>query len=113
MIDLCRVWNANERSESSNSNGVEQNQPWDLSRTGRKHRGRELRPIGSPCFRAIPRRSGTDGKRPTALTPDLDIFTRSKLPWVTLPEGVPAFEVYYTKALWPAASLERRRAILG
>jgi hypothetical protein len=51
---------------------------------------------------------------PTALQPDVHIFTRSKQPWVALPEGVPAFEVYYsTKDLWPAASLERRRAILG
>jgi hypothetical protein len=42
------------------------------------------------------------------------IFTRSRQPWVALPEGVPASEVYYsTKELWPAASLERRRAILG
>ena len=41
-------------------------------------------------------------------------YTRSKLPWVRLPEGVPAFDAYYDmKALWPAASLERRRAILG
>ena len=39
---------------------------------------------------------------------------RSKLPWVRLPEGVPAFEAYYEMSkLWPAASLERRRAILG
>ena len=51
---------------------------------------------------------------PAALPPDVHIFTRSKLPWVELPENVPAFEVYYdTKALWPRASLERRRAILG
>jgi hypothetical protein len=51
---------------------------------------------------------------PTALQPDVHIFTRSRQPWVALPEGVPAFEVYYsTKELWPAASLERRRAILG
>jgi hypothetical protein len=51
---------------------------------------------------------------PSALAPDAHIFTRSKLPWVRLPEGVPAFEVYYDMAkLWPAASLERRRAILG
>jgi len=42
------------------------------------------------------------------------IFTRSKLPWIELPNAVPAFEVYYDMlALWPAASLERRRAILG
>lgn len=51
---------------------------------------------------------------PAALPPDVHIYTRSKLPWVILPDGVPAFEVYYDmKALWPAASLERRRAILG
>jgi hypothetical protein len=51
---------------------------------------------------------------PAALAPDVHIFTRSKLPWVALPEGVPAFEVYYDmKALWPAESLERRRAAVG
>ncbi len=51
---------------------------------------------------------------PTALTPDVHIYVRSKLPWVTLPQGVPAFETYYnSKKLWPAASLERRRAIFG
>jgi len=49
-----------------------------------------------------------------ALPPDVHIYTRSKLPWIALPAGVPAFEAYYDmKKLWPAASLERRRAILG
>ena len=49
---------------------------------------------------------------PAALAPDVHIYTRSKLPWVVLPEGVPAFPVYYDmKALWPAESLARRRAI--
>jgi hypothetical protein len=42
------------------------------------------------------------------------IFTRSKLPWIALPDSVPAFEVYYdTRALWPAASLERLDALLA
>ncbi len=51
---------------------------------------------------------------PSALTPDVHIYIRSKLPWISLPEGVPAFEAYYdSKKLWPAQSLERRRAILG
>jgi hypothetical protein len=51
---------------------------------------------------------------PTAVEPDVHIFTRSKLPWVRLPEGKRAFEVYYDmKKEWPKASLERRRAILG
>lgn len=50
---------------------------------------------------------------PAALPPDVHIYTRSKLPWIALPEGVPAFEAYYdSKKLWPAASLERRRAVL-
>ncbi|MBU6297968.1 MAG: GFA family protein [Alphaproteobacteria bacterium] len=52
---------------------------------------------------------------PGALPPDVHIFTRSKLPWVALPEdGAPAFEVYYDmKTLWPAESLARREAVLG
>ncbi|HKU98278.1 MAG TPA: GFA family protein [Vineibacter sp.] len=51
---------------------------------------------------------------PAALQPDAHIFTRSKLPWITLPSSAPAFEIYYdTEALWPRASVERRRAILG
>ena len=44
----------------------------------------------------------------------MHIFTRSKLPWVRLPEGAQAFEIYYDMlALWPPESLERRRRILG
>jgi len=51
---------------------------------------------------------------PSTVRPDVHIYTRSKLPWITLPDSVPAFEVYYdTKALWPAASLERLAAILA
>jgi hypothetical protein len=51
---------------------------------------------------------------PSALPPDVHIYTRSKLPWVTLPADVPAFEAYYdSKKLWPPESLERRRAIFG
>ena len=50
---------------------------------------------------------------PAALPPDVHIYTRSKLPWVTLPEGVPAFEAYYdSKTLWPAESLARRAAVM-
>ena len=49
---------------------------------------------------------------PAALPPDIHIYTRSKLPWVQLPDGIPAVEAYYDReALWPAASLERRRAV--
>ena len=51
---------------------------------------------------------------PAALPPDVHIFTRSKLPWVALPPDTPAFAVYYeSEKLWPAASLARRRVLLG
>ncbi|MDE2183089.1 MAG: GFA family protein [Alphaproteobacteria bacterium] len=51
---------------------------------------------------------------PGALPPDVHIFTRSKIPWVRLPEGARAFEVYYDmKKEWPPASLARREALLG
>ena len=49
---------------------------------------------------------------PSGITPDVHIFTRSKLPWVVLPEGVPAFDVYYDVGeLWPEESLRRLRAV--
>ena len=49
-----------------------------------------------------------------AVSPDVHIYTRSKLPWVTLPAEVPAFEAYYdAKTLWPPESLARRKAALG
>ena len=49
---------------------------------------------------------------PSSVAPDVHIFTRSKLPWVTLPPSVPAFEAFYDlKALWPAESLARLRAL--
>ena len=51
---------------------------------------------------------------PSWVEPGAHIFTRSKVPWVVLPESVPAFEVYYdSKTLWPADSLARRQAALG
>jgi hypothetical protein len=51
---------------------------------------------------------------PSALAPDVHIYVRSKQPWIALPDGVPAFEAYYdSKKLWPPASLERRRAVIG
>lgn len=51
---------------------------------------------------------------PAGVSPDVHIFTRSKLPWVELPESVPSFEVYYDMdALWPADSLLRVRALRG
>lgn len=56
-------------------------------------------------------RVGTLGE-PATCPPDVHIFTSTKLPWVVLPEGVPAFEEYYRRSeLWPQASLERRAAL--
>jgi hypothetical protein len=51
---------------------------------------------------------------PSAVKPDVHIYTRSKLPWVELPADTPAFEEYYdTRKLWSPASLERLDAILA
>lgn len=51
---------------------------------------------------------------PHAIVPDAHIFTRSKVPWVTLPAGARAFEVYYDMPReWPPESLARREALLG
>ncbi|HEV2747874.1 MAG TPA: GFA family protein [Allosphingosinicella sp.] len=51
---------------------------------------------------------------PAALPPDIHIYTRSKLPWVRLPEGALAVEAYYdSHEVWPPASLDRRRALFG
>jgi hypothetical protein len=49
---------------------------------------------------------------PRSVVPDVHIFTKSKVGWVTLPDSAPAFDVFYDmKALWPAASLERAEAM--
>jgi hypothetical protein len=49
---------------------------------------------------------------PSTVTPDVHIYTRSKVPWVALPDSVPAFDEFYdVKSLWPAASLERFAAV--
>lgn len=51
---------------------------------------------------------------PGAITPDAFIYTRSKLPWVTLPDTIPAFEEFYDRrALWPEAAQERLRAAMA
>jgi hypothetical protein len=66
---------------------------------------------GRPEVRFV--RAGTLDQ-PSGVAPDVHIYTRSKLPWITVPDTVPAFEVYYdSKALWPAASLERLHAVLA
>ena len=51
---------------------------------------------------------------PGRLPPDIHIFTSTKQPWVVIPLGVPAVAEYYKSAdYWRAASIERRKAILG
>jgi hypothetical protein len=52
--------------------------------------------------------------KPSALRPDIHIYTRTKVPWVRLPKGVPAFRDYYeTKKVWPKKSLQRLKAVLS
>ena len=49
---------------------------------------------------------------PSWVRPDVHIYTRSKVPWLTLPESVPAFDVYYDmNELWPRESLDRFAAL--
>jgi hypothetical protein len=49
---------------------------------------------------------------PRSVTPDVHIFTKSKVDWVTLPESTPAFDVFYDmRELWPSESLERVEAL--
>lgn len=51
---------------------------------------------------------------PSAFPPDIHIFTTTKQPWVTLPDGVPALPGFYDREqVWPAASLARRAAALA
>lgn len=49
---------------------------------------------------------------PDHLPPDIHIFTASKQPWVAIPPGQPAVPEYYDRGqYWPAASLERSKAL--
>lgn len=49
--------------------------------------------------------------RPGDVAPDVHIFTRSKVPWLTLPAGARVFEAMYSDfpAVWPAEKLARFR----
>jgi hypothetical protein len=52
--------------------------------------------------------------KPGEVEPNIHIYTRSKLPWVCLPEGALAVEAYYESGqVWPAESLGRRKALFG
>ncbi|HTL17329.1 MAG TPA: GFA family protein [Patescibacteria group bacterium] len=50
---------------------------------------------------------------PSALRPDIHIYTESKVPWVKLPKGTPAFRQFYTlKKVWPLKSQQRLKRAL-
>ena len=50
---------------------------------------------------------------PGAFTPTAVVFTESKMPWVALPEGIPAFEQYYVpKDLYAPDKWARLEALL-
>jgi hypothetical protein len=51
---------------------------------------------------------------PGDVPPDIHIYTRSKLPWVRIPDGALAVEAYYDSSeVWPEESLARRKALFG
>jgi len=51
---------------------------------------------------------------PAALRPDAAIFVADRMPWVTLPEGVPAFERNYRAAdILPPERLARLEALVA
>jgi len=66
---------------------------------------------GGPAVKFV--RAGTlDGG--AQVEPDVHIYTRSKIPWVALPESVPAFEAFYElPAVWPPESLDRLEAAMA
>jgi hypothetical protein len=66
---------------------------------------------GRPEVRFV--RAGTLDE-PSDVTPDVHIFTKSKVDWVRLPDSVPAVEIYYDRhELWPANSLMRLEAVFA
>ena len=66
---------------------------------------------GGPAIRFV--RGGTLDE-PDSVTPDVHIYTKSKLSWVRLPGDAPAFDVFYDiKEVWPPESLERFRTAVG
>jgi len=50
---------------------------------------------------------------PGQYPPDINIFTKSKQPWVTLLDNIPATEEFYDpNETWPKAALERMQAVM-
>jgi hypothetical protein len=51
---------------------------------------------------------------PSALRPDIHIYTETKAPWLKLPRGIPAFRHYYErKKVWPLKSQQRLKRALA
>lgn len=51
---------------------------------------------------------------PERCPPAAHIFVDTKAPWVTLPDGVPAFAAFYDRGqLWPAAAQQRLRDVMA
>jgi len=52
--------------------------------------------------------------RPRAIRPDIHIYTETKVPWLKLPKGTPAFREYYDlKKVWPRKSQQRLKQALA
>ena len=52
--------------------------------------------------------------RPRAIRPDIHIYTETKVPWLQLPKGTPAFREYYDlKKVWPRKSQQRLKQALA
>jgi hypothetical protein len=50
---------------------------------------------------------------PGQFPPDVHIFTRSKLPWVTIPDNAAAHDdLFVLKTTWPAECRKRLRALM-
>ena len=69
-----------------------------------------LQGFGGNVFRNPPEDLMPALDTPEAVKPDVHIYTRSKLSWVTLPEGTPAFQSSYKiDEVWSNESKERLR----
>lgn len=87
--------------------------------SGQDHVVRSCAACGTAIVSHYPRLAGLmSGVRagtlddPGSVTPDVVIFTAEKMPWVTLPEGIPAFEGYYDpREQLSEESLERLRVL--
>jgi hypothetical protein len=51
---------------------------------------------------------------PSVIRPDIHIYTETKVPWLKLPKGTPAFRQYYKlKKVWPLKCQQRLKRALA